>query len=196
MSDLEDLVRLGTPAALAKRQIQAFTMQTPASMVVGNPTGGNMGPGTINVEKLFIEGQAPGQYASRVVPSANALPLTNGVTLNISSVVLPAGQWDLMAEVWIAVTSGTPNIQAISAALSNVNATIPSDPSDLTAVNFEEPQQPRTGGGTGAVLPIAGPWITTTTPTTYYLCARVSWTGTGTLTAFGMMGGRFFPTGG
>jgi hypothetical protein len=139
--------------------------------------------------------QYQGQRASRILTAANALPLTNGVTLNIGSVDLPAGNWDLQAEVWVAVTSGTPNLQLIAAAISNISAMIPTDPSLLTAVNIQEPQQPRTGSGTGAVVPIVGPSLSLTTPTTYYLCAQVSWTGTGTLNAFGKVEGRFTPSG-
>jgi hypothetical protein len=139
--------------------------------------------------------QYQGQRASRILASANALPLANGVTLNIGSVELPAGDWELMAEVWVSVTSGTPNLQLIAAAISNVGATIPSDPSLLTAVNIQEPQQPRTGSGTGAVVPIVGPYLNLTTPTTYYLCVQVTWTGTGSLTAFGKVEGRFTPSG-
>jgi hypothetical protein len=138
--------------------------------------------------------QYQGQRVSRILTSANALPLASGVTMNIGSVDLPVGDWDLMAEVWVAVTSGTPNIQLIAAAITNVSATIPSDPSLLVAVNIQEPQQPRTGSGTGAVVPVVGPYLSLATPTTYYLCAQVTWTGTGTLTVFGKVEGRFSPS--
>jgi hypothetical protein len=140
-------------------------------------------------------GQYQGQRVSRILTAANALPLANGAVLDIGSVDLPAGDWDLMAEVWIAVTSGTPNIQLIAAAISNVGATIPTDPSLLTAVNMQEPQQPRTGSGTGAVVPVVGPYLSLATPTTYYLCAQVSWTGTGSLTGYGKVEGRYTPAG-
>jgi hypothetical protein len=144
--------------------------------------------------KAMWAAQYQGQRASRILTSANALPLTSGAVLNIGSVDLPPGNWDLQAEVWVSVTSGTPNIQIIAAAISNVGATIPTDPSLLTATNIQEPQQPRTGSGTGAVVPIVGPCLSLATPTTYFLCAQVSWTGTGTLTAFGKVEGRFAPS--
>jgi hypothetical protein len=136
----------------------------------------------------------PGQYASRVINGANGIALTSGVTVNIAQVLLPAGRWDLMGELWISVTSGTPNLQSLIAALTPTSAAIPADPSDLTAVNWEEPQQPRTGAGTGAVLPVVGPWLNLASPTQYFLVASVTWTGTGTCVGYGMLGGRFFPT--
>jgi hypothetical protein len=70
------------------------------------------------------ERQFQGKRASRILTSANALPLTNGAVLNIGSMELPVGNWDLQAEVWVSVTSGTPNIQIIAAAISNISATI------------------------------------------------------------------------
>jgi hypothetical protein len=162
-------------------------------LVVGNPAGGNMGVGSINCQELYIRGAVPGQYASRIVPSANALALTSGVTIDVISVPLPPGQWFIGGEVWVTVLSGSPNLQLIAAAISGASATIPSEPSDTSGVNLQEPQQPRTGAGTGAVLPIAGVFLNLSVQTTYYLSAQVIWTGTGTLGVFGKIAGRFYP---
>jgi hypothetical protein len=161
------------------------------SLVVGNPTGGDMGVGAVNLQHFYVNGQAE-QYISVIVTSANAIPVTSGVTINLGSRSLPAGKWNLSGEVWFSVASGTPNIQRIAAAISNQSATIPTDPTDVTAVNLQEPQQPRTGSGTGAVLPV---WLLLelATATTYYLCAQVSWTGTGTLSVFGKIAARVLP---
>jgi hypothetical protein len=166
------------------------TLFVPA-LVVGNPTGGDMGVGAVNLEHLYVNGQAV-QYVSSIVTGANAIPVTSGVALNLGSRLLAAGKWNVSGEVWFSVASGTPNIQMIAAAISTQSATIPTDPSDLTAVNLQEPQQPRTGSGTGAVLPISL-LLELAAATTYYLCAQVSWTGTGTLGVFGKFAARVLP---
>jgi hypothetical protein len=133
------------------------------------------------------------QYQSVIIPVASAVPLSTGTPVNVGTVTLPAGVWFVSGELWISVTSGTPAIQQISAAITNASATIPTGPSDSTGLNLREPQQTfLSGSQLGAVLPIAPVYLTPTISTPYYLVASTSWTGTGTIVAFGKIAGRYY----
>ena len=51
---------VGTPVGATTPSTGAFTTLTAASAVVGSPTGGNQGAGTLNATGLFINGVAVG----------------------------------------------------------------------------------------------------------------------------------------
>jgi len=164
------------------------------SLVVGSPSGGNMGPGSINCSELYINGQRPGQYASAIVPSAGRVTLTSGVAANIATVTLAPGEWSLGGEVWINIDAGTPSIQGIAGSIGAVSGRLPSDPADDTAYNVQEINQSRSAGSlVGFILPLSGLYLDLTAATIYYLIAQATWTGGGTISAYGKIAGRVLP---
>jgi hypothetical protein len=157
-------------------------------LVVGNPTGGNMGAGSINIENLYVGGEPYGVHASVIVPSVNAVALPNGTPVNVASVPIPGGYFKISGELWIGVSSGTPSIQTLAGAITETSATIPSDPAENVGVNLMEINQSRSAGtGAGFILPISTSILTITTPGTLYLVAQASWTGAGSLMGYGQL---------
>jgi hypothetical protein len=135
------------------------------------------------------------RYASRIITSAQqiAIPATDMI-IDIAHVTLPPGQWDLNGEVWVVVTSGTPNIDRIAASISPHSASAPADPADGLAVNAQEPQQPSAGGRAriGHVLPLAMLRANVKVRTDYFLSVMVSWSKGGAFAAYGKIAGRLF----
>jgi len=135
-------------------------------------------------------------YAERVLPSAQALPLTNGVGLNVLQVTLSQGQWDIQGEVWFNITNGTPSIGQLAASTTDQSATIPSDPAANRGICLMEINQTRSSGSSvGFVLPVSGIFVSVPDGTTidYYMVALATWTGGGALSAYGSMTGRMTP---
>jgi hypothetical protein len=139
---------------------------------------------------IFTEGQ----YASVIVPAANAVNLPNGTTINVITATLPPGEWILSGEVWFNVTTGTPSIQQIAGSVSLVSASAPANPADNTSYNLQEPNQSRSAGTqVGFILPLSTLYVVVVAPTPYYLTAFATWTGTGAMAAYGKLAGRLLP---
>jgi len=150
--------------------------------------------GSIYCQKLYIGGAVPGQYVSTIVPAANAVALVPGAPANAVTITLPAGQWFLSAEAWVAVASGTPTVARIAAALTDTSGTLPSGPSDVSGLNAREPEQSKNvGSQAGDILPITGVFVNLSSPASYYLVVQVNWTGGGSMVAYGKISGRVYP---
>jgi hypothetical protein len=136
---------------------------------------------------------APGIiYADRIVASADKIALPNGSAVNVMSTPpLPAGQWVIDGEVWFNVDAGTPSIQQLVAAIVDTSLLIPTDPAIGYGVNLMEVNQSRSAGTqVGFVLPVSAVYVPVTDPLVYYLVAYATWTGTGSLSAYGKLSGR------
>lgn len=115
-----------------------------------------------------------GAITSSVVSVASAVSLTNGVSVNVTSISLPAGDYDVNAQVWF-VPAATTNHTALGAAISQVSATFP------TAMSIDSPSifLQKAAIVTGAVnqqIPLSTARISLASTTTIYLCAVSAFT--------------------
>ena len=133
--------------------------------IVGTTTNNNAAAGSV------------GEVISANITTG--VPLTTGVAINVTSISLTAGDWDVSGEVWLA--AGTGGATAALAAINTVSATLPTTSSLATAM----------AGGlftVGAsypfVLPLRSCRVSLNATTTYYLIGQLNFT-TGACTATG-----------
>jgi len=135
------------------------TATTNSSQIIGTVTNDNAGAGKV------------GEYIESVVLSGAAVPfVTTNVAINITSISLTAGDWDVSANAIIDV--GTIATQAV-AWVSSTSATIPTLPNGgIVLINVAF-------GASGIYAPATGTVrFSLAATTTVYLSARLSFTGT------------------
>lgn len=122
-----------------------------------------------------------GEYIESLIAVGSAAALTTNTTLNVTSISLTAGDWDVSGNVNF--TDGTATVAARSGGITTTSATIPTDGSEVylganvvgsTELNSVTPSIKR--------VSIAG-------TTTVYLVARATFT-VGTVSAFGKISAR------
>jgi hypothetical protein len=135
-----------------------------ASSLVTEPSNGSAGSGQL------------GQYAFSYIPVGSAVSLVNNTAKTITSVNLPAGDWDVSGNINYVASAATTT--GTISGINTVNNTLPTDGSEtyatliLTSVTT-------TNGST-----IARKRISLSASATVYLVGRCSFTA-GTVTAFG-----------
>jgi hypothetical protein len=137
------------------------------------------------------------QYISNIITQAMAVQAVSGSNVSVGTLSIPAGEWLVDGELWCTVSSGTPTISTIAAALT-VGAPLSgilSDPADNMAANVSAPMQTKQTGGTtvGWVLPLTSMYLNETTSTTVYLNGQLAWTTAGTLLLYGEISARGSP---
>lgn len=121
-----------------------------------------------------------GDYVVSQVPSTTAT-LSNGVISSLTSITLPAGDWDIRGTVDFAMTGATVSSvvggPSLSATTFGATDSIFSTLLNLSSV-------------TGTYVAVIPPFrFSLTTSTTYFLTVRASFTGT-SITAGGLLGAR------
>lgn len=119
-----------------------------------------------------------GEFIAQQNPSAS---LSTGVTANVTSITLTAGDWDVEGNVEYVAAAGTSIAQCVTA-VTSTSATIPSAPARSVG-NYSAPA----GNSQSQVAPILRFSISSTT--TVYLVANSTFGG-GTLTASGFIRAR------
>jgi hypothetical protein len=136
-----------------------------------------------------------GEYISSTVLVAAAKAANTGVNVDVTSISLPAGDWDVQGQIWIAATGtmtretlATVNVTGIAAWVSKVSATIPTVPAgslqSFFGINIAL---------TSANLPVLTSGrvrFSLSATTTIYLSGIVTFTGTGPLGLYGFIGAR------
>jgi hypothetical protein len=134
------------------------------------------------------------QYLSTIVNSSNAVAPVNGALVLVASLVLPPGQWMIDGEGWINITSGTPAIQLVAAALSigAPSANALNEPDINQSVNVVTLSQSSSAKSTaGFVLPLNSMMeVNNDNSITAELSIRVDWSSTGTFALYGKISGR------
>jgi hypothetical protein len=145
---------------------------TASSLTFSPTTNGMIGTTAANNASSGIVGEV----ISSTVLVANAISLSTGVTADITSISLTAGDWTIFSNVYVATSS------TITSVISWSSTTSASQP-DTSIVNYYYP-----GGGT--IFCMANPplRITVSTNTTVYLSCTAS--GAGTLTGAGQIYAR------
>ena len=152
-------------------------------------TKGNEG---CNIKGVGTNLNAPTGYLGEVVTSAiaagGALPLTSGVALNITSISLTAGDWNISGSV--AYTSAaTTNITQLRGGYNDTSMTFPGNIVGLDYNATYNNYAPYVPGATTSVLPLVQGRLLLSTTTTVYLIASGVFT-VATLSAFGMIQAR------
>ena len=139
---------------------------------------------------------SPSRFASVVVPYADRVPnIANSIAFDIAHLDLDVGDWLVTGEGWFVVDSGLPLIERIVASLSMTQAMVPAEPDIAVSANAKEPMQSKQGGGTstGVIMPLSQLYISTPVPIRYYLNGLVTWSGGGTMSAYGKIIARTVP---
>ena len=124
-----------------------------------------------------------GEYVESQVAQASAVALTTATTANVTSITLPAGDWNIFGTVGF-IPAASTSITVLGAGSSQTSATL-----DALGTAF--------GFTQAAVVPTAVPQlfsipmdrVVLTQTTTIYLVARATFT-VSTLGAFGVLSAR------
>ncbi len=122
-----------------------------------------------------------GQIVSSQVAIGSAVTLANGTPANVTSISLPAGDWDVWAVVMFGGTS--TNTTALAASINATSATI--DDSNPERTNYF-PAQGSPFSYSYPTLPISPSRVSIAATTTMYLVARGGFSG-GTCVAWGTL---------
>jgi hypothetical protein len=110
--------------------------------------------------------------------ATSSVPLTSGIVTNIISLVLPAGDWNVQGEVWLA---GGTGVTLAECAISDTSATLPSGVGMASSMAaFEGPMRVQ------GLSPFRS---SSAISRTYFLVAAMTFTG-GTATATGKVWAR------
>ena len=125
-----------------------------------------------------------GEYISSTVLVGAAVATADATTVNVTSISLTAGDWDVSGVVCLEPAAGTITSLAI-AAINTTSATIPTRPasggiSQITAT---------TSASLGHSIPVGNTRISIASTTTVYLIARVLFT-VSTMGTYGFIGAR------
>jgi hypothetical protein len=164
----------GTPAA------GSFTTVSASSTITPNQTAGIVGTTTNNAANAG----SVGEVISSTVLVGSAVTLSNATPLNITSIALSAGDWDVYGEVWISVGTGGATILLGSInTVSNTLAVVSSIGTSRTAI-----QSAQTASLT-AVFALKPCQASLSGSQTYYLVAQAAFP-SGTTVAYGNIWAR------
>lgn len=155
----------------------SFTTIAASSTITPSQTSGIVGTTTNN----SANAGSVGEYVSSTVLAGSAVAYTNGVSMNITSISLTAGDWDVWGTV--APIPGT-QIQAVQGWVGTVSATAPTLPNGGGSVFLPVALT----SGQGCVLPVGMMRLSLSATTTVYLGANISSTANGTV--YGFIGAR------
>lgn len=165
----------GTPSPGAFTTLSSTGNFTPSQTngIVGTTTNNNANAGSIG-ELIFSN-----------VPIGSTVALTNATATNITSITLPAGDWDLYGMA-ITAPAGTTTQTLFTASISGVSATQGVPPNGGAFV-----QLPFTAGGPGIAIgsSVGTVRVILAGSSTFFLVITVSF-GVSTNAAYGFLGAR------
>jgi hypothetical protein len=127
-----------------------------------------------------------GQYIESVVLSGSAVSLTSGATANVTSISLPAGDWNVTGIVSY-TTASTTSVTGRTSSISNTSATNDLSPGRFVREFHAGTVPTAITGAMSGPIPVAR--ISLAATTTIYLVATASFT-VSTLTAYGILQAR------
>ncbi len=146
------------------------------SGIIGTTTNDNASAGIV------------GEYISSTVLLGAAVLLTSNVSVNITTLALLAGDYDVQAELWLAGTPGAV-ITAIAGAINTVSATLPVVPGNGTSTALSGSVNYTAGVSIIPILPIGQCRISLAAPATVYFIANLIFS-TQPVRAFGEISAR------
>lgn len=140
--------------------------------IVGTTTNNNANAGSV------------GETITSTVLVGSAVALSTGVTANVTSISLTAGDWDVWGSVWTNPAGST--IQTLlTAATSTTSATVPTAPNNGGSTQL--PYTAATGAAIGA--PVGSMRLSLSGTTTVFLVVNVNFSAS-TNAAYGFIGAR------
>jgi hypothetical protein len=131
-----------------------------------------------------------GEYMSKTILAANAVAATTGVVVNVTSLSLSAGDWDVQGQIWIAPTGtrAATNVTGLAVWVSSTSATFPTVPAgslqSFFGINIAL---------VAAHLPVLASGkvrFSLAAPALIYLSGLVDYTGTGPIGLYGYIDAR------
>lgn len=149
---------------------------TSTAGIIGTTTNNNADAGSV------------GEYISSVIGSGSAVSLTTGTPINVTSIILTAGDWDIRGCIDFALQN-TTSLTDVRAGINTVTGTLPNSADDTKP--FCNYHQAAGVGGSGNTFTLALPTgrVSLSTTTTYFLVARSDFT-IGTNAAYGWIAAR------
>lgn len=147
-------------------------------------TGQLIGAGTATNDSASA-GQI-GEFSSSVILVGSAIAITSAATVNITSVSLTAGDWDVAGEGWITFAGSPSAVSIVGAGIGVTSATMPTTPATNTARNV---LQNSSFSGQLQVLPLAVTRISLASTTTVFLTGTTTFTG-GSASGYGILRAR------
>lgn len=126
-----------------------------------------------------------GQYLSSIVLSGSAVALSNGIPLDITTLALTAGDWDVSGMCATQPAAGTTTSIIICSISPTLN-TLVTVPADSSGFGLNNSAQPSSGAET---INTDVARISIASPTTYHLVTQVSFA-TSTMGAYGKIRAR------
>ena len=155
----------------------SFEVDTGAALtsasIVGTTTNDDAAAGSI------------GEYKSTIVLVGAKIDLTTATPVNIASVSLTAGDWDVDGQVWFIEAAGTVGTEQ-NAAISTTTGTLPTVPANGTALARQSGSTP---AADGSILPTGTARISVAATTIVYLVAQATFT-VSTNAAYGIIRAR------
>jgi hypothetical protein len=151
----------------------SITFSPTTGGIVGTTTNDNAAAGKV------------GEFISNNVLAGSAISLSSGVTADITSINLTAGDWDLSA-VAANTVAGSTLMSSWVCSINNVSATIPTNSPNSPVVG---PYTMPANAGQGFWLPLPTTRISLSTTTTIYLSVNSNFT-VSTVAAFGWLAAR------
>lgn len=126
-----------------------------------------------------------GEYVESIVLQGAPLSLTSGVPINLTSISLSSGDWDIRAMGYFSPNAATVTTTAV-ASIGTVSATLDSTPGRVTAVTI-----PAGGitGGSGYAFPIAPYRFSLAVPMTIFFVVLAIFT-VNIMSSFGIISAR------
>ncbi len=124
----------------------------------GTATNDNAAPGQV------------GEYLSTVVLIGSKVVLTSTVSVNIATLGLTVGDWDVSAELWLDTNAAT-TVSVVKAGITTTTGTIPTIPANGTGLGVSYPASLT---GEVPVVPVGPVRISLATITNIFLVANVT----------------------
>lgn len=124
-----------------------------------------------------------GQYVESQVAQGSAVALTTNTTANVTSITLPAGDWNIFGVVSF-IPAASTSITVLNGGSSQTSATL-----DVLGTSFGFTQAAVVPTAVAQTFPIPMDRVVLNQTTTIYLVARATFT-VSTLGAFGVIGAR------
>jgi hypothetical protein len=140
--------------------------------IVGTTTNNNANAGSV------------GEVISSSIPLGSAVALSNGVTANIASISLTAGDWQVWGNL-LTAPAGTTTQSIVSGAISLTTAAFPTAPGGGAEVQLPF----AVAAGTGVFAPVGQMRVSVASTTTVFLVVNVTFA-VSTNAAYGFLGAR------
>lgn len=157
----------GTGNVLQVGTVTLSKGQYPGETTTGSATAGNIG-----------------EYTESDLASGSAVSLTTGVTANITSISLTAGDWNIGGGI-VFVPAATTTVTQLVGSSSTTSATLPTSPNKGATFNLIH----TFNTGSAQVIPIGVKRLSISGTTTVFLVTQAAF-GVSTMTAYGCIWGR------